>query len=236
MPADPSFVLPAPEVPTTTHEGLRLYLPDTAVPSPAVLLVHGVPYSAEGRPRPSAWQIYRGYAAQLAGLGTVAAAVDHSPDGRPDDDRSLAAIAKAIAAIRAHPQVDGDRIGLWYFSGGAPLSAGLLQDPPEWLRCIALTYPVLGDSELVTTRGVPPVDAVRGSRGLPIVLTVVGHELPDVARTQPPFIDAALAAGADLRMIDAPGGRHGFDVLDHTDESRRAVRDALTTVTECLRT
>ncbi|WP_427893301.1 alpha/beta hydrolase [Kribbella sp. GL6] len=235
MNAGPPFVLPTPAVATTTHDGLTLHLPSTSEPSPAVLLIHGVPYAAQDRPQPSAWHIYRGYAAQLAGLGCVAVTVDHSPDGLPDEHRSLAAISKAIDAVRAHPQVDSDRIALWYFSGGAPLSAGFLQTPAAWLRCVALTYPVLGDSELVTIRGVPPVEAVRGARGLPMVLTLVGNELPDVALTQPPFVDAARAAGVELRVIDVPNGRHGFDVLDHTDESRRAVGDALAAVTEYLR-
>ena len=91
--------------------------------------------------------------------------VDHSPDGLADDDRSLAALSEAIAAVRAHPRVDAIGLRLWFFSGGSPLAAELLQDPPEWLRCVALTYPVLGDSELVTIRGVHPVDAVAGAAG-----------------------------------------------------------------------
>jgi dienelactone hydrolase len=196
------------------------------------VLIHGVPYSAEGRDLPSAWQIYRGYASQLADRGCVATVVDHSPDGLPDEDRSLTALSKAIAAVRAHPRVDESRVALWFFSGGSPLSVGFLQSPPDWLRCIALTYPVLGDCELVTIRGVHPIDAVAGARELPLVMTVVGRELPDVALTQPPFIEAARAAGVDLELIEVPDGRHGFDVLDHTDESRRAVAAALSAVTE----
>ncbi|MEV5968203.1 hypothetical protein AB0L70_40935 [Kribbella sp. NPDC051952] len=228
---EPSFVLPTPDVARESHEGLELYLPAAAEPAPAVILVHGVPYQAEGRSRPSAWLIYQGYASQLADRGCVATVVDHSPDGLPDDDRSLTALSKAIAAVRAHPRVDGDRVGLWYFSGGAPLCVDLLRDPPAWLRCLGLTYPVLGDGELVTIRGVHPVDAVAGAGGLPIVMTVVGRELPDVAPTQPPFIEAARAAGVALELIEVPDGRHGFDVLDHTDESRAAVAAALTVMT-----
>ncbi|MEV4264746.1 hypothetical protein [Kribbella sp. NPDC049584] len=233
--ADPAFVLSTPDVTRTTHESLELYLPSGTEPAPAVLLIHGVPYSAEGRPLPSAWNIYQGYASQLADHGCVAVVVDHSPDGRPDDDRSNAALAKAIAAVRPHPRVDGGRVALWFFSGSGPLAAPFLQSPPEWLRCVALTYPVLGDSELVTVRGVHPVEAVKGARGLPVVMTVVGHELDDVAPTQPPFIDAARAAGARLEVIEVPNGRHGFDVLDHTDESRRAVTAALTAVSASVR-
>ncbi|HEY3562998.1 MAG TPA: hypothetical protein VGL05_36280 [Kribbella sp.] len=234
MPADPAFVLPTPDITTTTHDGLELYLPSTSGPAPAVLLIHGVPYSAEGRPLPSDWHIYRGYASRLADRGCVTTVVNHSPDGSPDDDRSTAAITAAIAALRAHPRADGDRVALWFFSGAGPLASQFLHSPPAWLRCLALTYPVLGDSELVTVRGMHPVAAVRGARDLPIVMTVVGRELPDVAPTQPPFIEAARAAGVALQLIDVPEGRHGFDVLDHTDESRQAVTAALDAVTTAL--
>jgi dienelactone hydrolase len=235
MPEDPAFVLPTPDVARETHEGLELYLPSAIEPVPAVLLIHGVPYSAEGRPLPSKWNIYRGYASQLADQGCVAVAVDHSPDGRPDDDRSNAALARAIEAIRAHPRVDGERVALWFFSGSGPLAASFLQSPPEWLRCLALTYPVLGDSGLVSVRGLHPVEAATGARGLPVVMTVVGRELADVAPTQPPFIDAARAAGVRLEVIEVPNGRHGFDVLDHTEESRGAVRAGLDAVSTSVR-
>ncbi|MEU4194262.1 hypothetical protein AB0E69_20370 [Kribbella sp. NPDC026611] len=231
MPADPPFVLPVPDVTRALHDSLELYLPSTADPAPAVLLVHGVPYSAEGRSLPSAWQIYQGYASQLADRGCVATTVDHSPDGLPDDDRSNAALAAAIDSLRTHPRVDGDRVALWFFSGAGPLASAFLRRPPSWLRCVALTYPVLGDSELVTVRGVHPVEAVKGAGALPLVITVVGRELPDVAPTQPPFVEAARAAGAELTLIEVPEGRHGFDVLDHTEESRQAVVAALSAVT-----
>ena len=62
-------------------------------------------------------------------------------------------------------------------------------------------------------------------------MTMVGRELADVAPTQPPFVKAARAAGAVLEVIEVPDGRHGFDVLDHTDESRAAVDAALTLMT-----
>jgi acetyl esterase/lipase len=200
-----------------------------------VLLIHGVPYSAEGRALPSAWNIYRGYASQLANRGCVATVVDHSPDGRPDDDRSNSALSRAIAAVGAHARVDDGRVALWFFSGSGPLAAPFLQNPPQWLRCVGLTYPVLGDSGLVTVYGVHPLEAVKGARGLPVVMTVVGRELADVAPTQPPFIDAARAAGVGLEVIEVPNGRHGFDVLDHTDESRHALTAALAAVSASVR-
>ena len=69
-----------------------------------------------------------------------------------------------------------------------------------------------------------PVAAVSTAPKLPIVLTRVGHEYPDFARTQDAFVDAARANGVALQVVEVPGGQHGFDSLDHTEESRVAVR------------
>jgi acetyl esterase/lipase len=37
-----------------------------------------------------------------------------------------------------------------------------------------------------------------------------------------------------VEVIDVPGGQHGFDMLDHTDESRRAVEQAADWVSQRL--
>jgi len=75
-----------------------------------------------------------------------------------------------------------------------------------------------------------PVQTVTSAGDLPIVLTRVGRERPQVAATVDEFTGAAGRCGARLEIIDVPGGQHGFDMLDHTDESRQAVRRALNAV------
>jgi acetyl esterase/lipase len=37
----------------------------------------------------------------------------------------------------------------------------------------------------------------------------------------------AAKAEANLEIVDVPGGHHGFDIIDRTDESRAAVREGL---------
>jgi beta-phosphoglucomutase-like phosphatase (HAD superfamily) len=44
------------------------------------------------------------------------------------------------------------------------------------------------------------------------------------------FLTAAAGHAAGLRVIDVPNGQHGFDCLDHTEESRTAVTAALEAV------
>ena len=65
------------------------------------------------------------------------------------------------------------------------------------------------------------------ANALPIVLTRVGLERPAIAATVEAFVATAHGAEADLSIVDVPSGRHSFDLLDHTDESRQAVTTAL---------
>jgi hypothetical protein len=51
----------------------------------------------------------------------------------------------------------------------------------------------------------------------------VGLEAADIADAVKGFISAAADADVSMEIIDVPGGRRGFDMLDHVDESRPAV-------------
>ncbi len=83
--------------------------------------------------------------------------------------------------------------------------------------------------------GFEPIPALGGGGGLPLLLTRVGGEQSMIAETVAAFITAAQAQGASLDVIDVTDGQHGFDTLDHTDDCRRAVCQALSWVTNALR-
>lgn len=243
------FVVPVDPVDPERGETADFYLPDaSAGPArPALVLVHGGPVPADRRPTPRDWPVYRGYGSLLAGRGVVAVTFDHPLHGPDAYPRSAGRLREAVERAREHPRVDGDRIALWFFSGGGPLSAGWLRDPPPWLRCVALTYPRLGGSALEPD--FRPVDAVEAvgaaaaagvagamrANALPIVLTRVGLERPDIAATVAQFVAAAQAAEANLTIVDVPAGRHAFDTLDDTDASRQAVTEAVDHVLATLR-
>jgi acetyl esterase/lipase len=139
--------------------------------------------------------------------------------------------------VRADPRVDGDRVVLWFFSGGGLLSADWLRTRPAWLRGVGLTYPLLAPLPgwNVDERFRPA--AAIGEPGAtipPIVLTRVGLERPEVAEQVEQFLSAATDAGVPVEVIDVPNGHHSFDILDHTDESRRAVERMAARVGELL--
>jgi hypothetical protein len=101
------------------------------------------------------------------------------------------------------------------FSGGARLIASWLESPPDWIQGIALTYPVVPALTQVRTR---------------VVVTRVGLEHPQIQAT----VDRLLAVAPTAEVIEVAGRQHGFDMLDHNDDSRHAVETARDAVVRLL--
>ncbi|MGW0120598.1 alpha/beta hydrolase [Streptomyces sp. NPDC003327] len=241
------FLLDPPERPRERSGRVDLHLPAadedgsaadpapaaTERPRPAVVFVHGGPVAPDQRPTPRETPFFLGYARCAAGRGLVGVTLDHRLHALTDYARAADDLAAAVARVRANPRVDPDRIALWFFSTGSLLAADWLAAPPSWLRCVALTYPLLAPVpgwEAVEPR-FRPVDALgRAADAPPVVLTRAGLENPAFDATVRDFLVAAAAHGTDVEVVDVPHGRHGFELLDPTDESREAVTRAMDTV------
>ncbi len=232
------FLLDVPELPRERIGTVDLYLPAHAeAPRPAVVFVHGGPVPAGARPTPRDWPTLTGYARYAAGEGVVGVTLDHRLHDVADYERAAGDVAAAVERVRADPRVDADRIALWFFSGGGLLAADWLAAPPAWLRCLAATYPVLAP---LPNWGLPggrfrPAEAVAQAGALPVVLTRVGLESPEIAATVEEFLATATGCGAHVEVVDVPNGHHGFETRDPTDESREAVHHAMRTVLGRLR-
>ena len=224
------FVVPV-EPRTAERAGrVDLYRPDDVTqPVPAIVFVHGGPVPAELEPTPRGWPVFQGYGSLCATRGVVGATIDHRLHDVGSYPAAADDVAEAVALVRADPGVDADRIALWFFSGGGLLIADYLRTPPDWLRCVAATYPWLAPPPEWDDRFRPAL-AVAKAGDLPIVLTRAGLERPAVAAIVEEFVDAARACDARLEIIDVPNGQHGFDSLDHTDESIQAVTRAVDSV------
>jgi acetyl esterase/lipase len=231
------FLLDIPERARERTGRLDLYLPGSAQPRPAIVFVHGGPVPAGLQPAPRDWPAYTGYGRYAASQGVVGVTVDHRLHSAGDYPRAAADVAAAIEVVRADPRVDAERIALWFFSGGGLLSADWLAAPPAWLRCVALTYPVLSPLPNWGQVGARfrPADAVAAAGRLPIVLTRVELERAEIAPTVAEFLAAARPSGAAIEIIDVPGGHHGFETIDHTEQARHAVRSAVQSVLAHLR-
>ncbi|GAA1367746.1 alpha/beta fold hydrolase [Streptomyces beijiangensis] len=225
------FVLDVADWPRERIGSLDLHLPDLPDadgPQPAIVFVHGGPVTADLRPTPRDWPIYSGHARYAVSRGVVGVTVDHGLHALTDYAQAAEDISAAVELVRADPRVDADRIALWFFSAGGLLTTDWLAAPPPWLRCVAANYPVLAPLpgwSAIDAR-FRPVGAVRTAGELPIVLSRAGLEHAAIAATVEEFLSAAKAADARVEIIDVPAGHHGFDVLDHTEESRHAVAAA----------
>ncbi|MDX6278964.1 MAG: hypothetical protein QOH03_35 [Kribbellaceae bacterium] len=203
---------------------LDFYRPAGTARTGAILLVHGGPGPAHLEVSPRDWPVYQGYATAIAQRGQVAVLANHSLI-RGFDQLSTAAddVEAAVGVLRADPQVDPERVVMWFFSGAGLLAGEWLDSRPDWLRAVALTYPLLatppGVDELVSA-----AEVIGKHTDLPVLLTRVGREREELARLVAEFVSAG---GAALDIIDVPKGQHGFDMLDHSEESRAAVTKAL---------
>ncbi|MER8193336.1 alpha/beta fold hydrolase [Streptomyces microflavus] len=223
------FLLDLPERPRERTGNTDLYLPGGTGPHPAVVFVHGGPVPAGARPTPRDWPTLKGYARYVAGRGAVGVTVDHRLHAVTDYERAAEDVTAAVERVRADPRVDGDRIALWFFSGGGPLTADWLAAPPAWLRCLVADYPIMAPLPNwgMTGARFHPVRAVARAGRLPIVLVRAGREMAEIAATVEEFLTEAERCGANVEVVDVPDGRHGFETLDPTDDSRAAVHRAV---------
>jgi hypothetical protein len=203
----PVFEVPEVQTHRVRADGLDVHFPESELPTPAVVFVHG-PVPAGGV-RPAAWPVYLGYCGLAVSRGLAAVTVDLDYLDFSRAAEVVPQLDAQIESVRSLPQIDETRVALWAFSGGGLLVSPWLEEPRAWLRCIALSYPVLGPS---------PAEV-----SVPIVLTRVGQERPQIQET----VDRFLASGLTVDRIDVPNGSHAFDFVDDTDESRAAVERAL---------
>lgn len=167
----------------------------------------------------------------------VGVTLDHRLHDLADYGRAAEDVSAAVELVRADPRVDGERVALWFFSGGGLLSADWFAAPPPWLRCVAATYPILAPLPNwgLSDSRFRPAATVRAAGPLPIVLTRVGLERPEIAVTVEEFLTAAKDCEANVEVIDIPLGHHGFETIDHTEEARDAVDRAVRSVLGHLR-
>jgi hypothetical protein len=222
-PHELTFVVDAPASGTISrHPGFDVHRPEGVDQQlPAAVIVPG-PSPAQYPFRPRDWPTYQGYSQLLAGRGVLGVVVDQPFHGFTEWPASANDLAEIVESVRAMDGVDANRIAVWAFSGAAMLVGEWLAQSPDWLRCLALTYPMWlpPDGDTPTT----PAEVVAPGR--PLLLTRVGRELPDRQKMVDRFMARAHTTGTDVRVIDVPDGQHGFDALDHTEQSRRAVIEA----------
>ena len=224
MNQSPELIGPTDLVDPLDRGGFDLYLPEDGGRPPVVVLVHGLfPEPPPVSPRRTPF--FRAYAAQLARRGLAAVVLDHELTSGMRYPEAAATLDRTLSAVRADGEVDGGSVAVWFFSGGGPLAFPVLAAGHEWLRCVALTYPLLPTEDIP---GWPSLsDALRGLGPTPVVLTLVEHEIPDFVAGQRALLAAPPGV---LTTIEVPEAAHGFDTGPDTEHGRAAVVEALDAV------
>src|SRR5699024_6542552 len=211
------------------RETFDLYAADTKDQRPAVIFIHGGPVPEGQTPSPRHWPTFIGYSDLAASTGLVGVTFDHRLYDMERYPDSAQDIAEVVEKVRRAPQVDPDRIALWFFSAGGPLAADWLRETPSWLRAVVWSYPVLappcdwpGDVERFDCR-----QAITGAPELPKLMRRVGEEYSSFADTQNAVIEATGNFESALEVIDVPGAVHGFESLKYDKREREATDKAM---------
>jgi len=166
------FVLSVVEANWERHGVIDVYRPreTNSERRPVIVFIHGGPLPPDLQPTPREWPVYVGYGSLAADCAVVGVTVDHRLHDVADYPVAAGDVAAAVDQARTVEGVDADRVALWFFSGGGLLAADWLAAPPPWLRCIALTYPVLAPLPgWDVDRRFHPADALAGAGKVPIL-------------------------------------------------------------------
>jgi acetyl esterase/lipase len=235
---------------TAEGEPLRmdLYAPAGPLrPRPAVILVHGGPIPRTGAKNRG---VFVSYGELLSASGFVAVAFDHrfvAPARLTDAAGDVADLVAHVRAEAGSLGVDAQRLALWVFSGGGPFLAAPLRERPAHLRAVVAYYAILDLQEPPPSSdsGIGPelrrtFSAIHAlgntARGAPPVLIArAGLDDPWLNAGIDRFVQAALARGTTLDLLNHPEGRHGFDILDDDARSKQIIRHTLEFLREHLR-
>lgn len=212
-----------------------LYLPSGATGMRGAILF------ASGAPDSRAWEAYRSYGRLTAAHG-LAAIVFEKRYERSQPLEGVADTEALVDYLRDHGReigVDASRLVLWGFSaGGKLLGVGINPRRPEFRALIGF-YPALDlAAELPfypdtlrerVRNAASPCDILEARPAAlpPTLLARAGLDSPGLNSGIARFVRLALEANRPIELINLPAGRHGFDLLDDTDDSRRVIRRAL---------
>jgi acetyl esterase/lipase len=141
------------------------------------------------------------------------------------DGTTLADAEAALAYVHGHARalgLDDRRLCIFASSANARVGARLpLRPAGKEIACAVYYYPMLD------------VPVVRPD--LPVLVVRTGIDIPRLLGHVDAWVARAIAANAAVEVINLPRHRHGFDVRDDNDESRRVIRETLAFVARHLR-
>jgi dienelactone hydrolase len=147
------------------------------------------------------------------------------------DDKTLGTaqenIRDAAVALRADPRFDPDRLGMWFFSAGGLFMGSVLADPAAWgVAAVAGTYAALAHPA-VRDPALPGAAVTAGLSHIPLLLVLPEHDFEWIVTASAELLGRCATGHRAVSVIKVPGGHHGFETVDDTDEARDAIRRSI---------
>jgi acetyl esterase/lipase len=227
--------------------GADVYLPQGLDPTerrPAVIFVHG-DASPEVLKDAKEWGAFVSWGKLAAASGLVGVTFNHASseqrtklhEAAGDVDALIEFVLVKSNALHVNP----DRIALSVFSMGPPVGLRTaLRERPEFLRCIVSYYGAMdlrplraetvADVSDEVLREFSPLHQLKSGTGRipPMLIARAGlEERPWLNPTIDEFVAEALSRGVEIDLLNHPGGRHAFDILDDDERTRDIIARTL---------
>ena len=177
--------------------------PNSNATLPVVVFINGV-----GRPDLKDWGQYTSWPRLVATRGI--AAVSHQTNAQ----NTAAQVDALLTYLREHAselKLDANRIAIWSCSANARIGTALAQR--DGFRAAVFYYGAMQEA---------PKNA-----NLPVLVTRAGLDALPLNQSIDRWVSQAVALDAPVTLVTYPEGRHGFDLLDDTHESRLIVTQTL---------
>jgi acetyl esterase/lipase len=173
---------------------------------PLVIFLNGV-----GRPELKNWGQYTSWPRLVATRG--AAAISYSTAG--DDAATYAQTETLLKYLREHAaelKLDMSRIAIWSCSANVRNGTAMLAKMPS-LRAAVFYYGIMST---------PP-----SQPDVPVLVARAGLDVLTINESIDRWTAQAVELDAPVTLIAYPHGRHGFELIDDTNESRAIVKQTL---------
>ena len=178
---------------------------------PVVIFVNGVGDPPAGRPKLKEWGQYTCWAKLIAASGFVAINYETTTADPDTDSREL------IEYVRKNAQslkVDENNICMWSCSANVRVGLPLvMQAERKYIRCAVVYY------------GAANVPSMRND--VPIFIARAGRDMTNLNAGIDAFVRTALTEDVPVTLVNYVNGRHGFDLVDDTEESREVIKQTI---------
>lgn len=207
-----------------------IYLPAAQGTYPVVLLVSG---GSVNDWRTAAF--YTSFARALAAEGLAAVNFDkrlaRDRNAVPIASGDTLVLAEYLKTNAAKYGLDTSHLCTWHFSAGGTIAGTMLGEKSP-ATCVVLTYTILSLGEADQDPQLAHYSALvrareRGEKFPPTLVVRAGRDQKMINDSIDAFVATALVKNAPLTLINYPGGDHGFEILNDTDETRRVIAQSI---------